>query len=242
MLAISFGVYNKIIDSILSPLKNKKFIMEFIPGFIVALVFGSNIIFYLLSKHYFITMMFFIGLISGGLPDIVSKAYSKRNNLKHYVITLCTFSITILLVFINNKSQTNNINFFTTIFIGFIESLTAIIPGISGTAILMILGYYDNVMSFLNNLFSLNMIKHNFTFGFPYILGLSLGILSVSKVVKYMLKNHEKKSYSIIAGLAFGSMFLMIKNTFISDIQNYMYFIGISILLLGYIISSKFNK
>ena len=74
MLAISMGIYQKLIDSVNNifkyPKENFKFLFKITIGVIISIVFFSNIILNSLNKYYIITMFFFIGLIIGGFNDI----------------------------------------------------------------------------------------------------------------------------------------------------------------------------
>lgn len=241
MIAISLGIYNKLIESILNPKKNIKFIAALFPGFILAIVFGSKIITYLLNNYYFLTMIFFIGLISGGLPKIIFNL-SKKTNYKNIIVFFISLLIPLLLTLSNNSLTNTNLSFFTIVILGFIESITTIVPGISGTAILMIIGYYDEVMNFFNNLLNLTMITSTIKFGIPYGIGIILGAFIISKIVNYMIKNYENIFYSMIAGLAISSIILMFKSIFTINISLITLIESIILLTSGFVISLKFDK
>ena len=79
MLAISMGIYQRLIDSINNFFKdtknNFKFLLKIGIGIIIAIVFFSKLITSCLNKYYLITMFFFIGLIIGSLNDIKINIY-----------------------------------------------------------------------------------------------------------------------------------------------------------------------
>ena len=83
MLAISMGIYQKLIDSVndflKAPRKNFKFLLKITIGVLISIVFFSNIILKCLDKYYLITMFFFIGLILGGMDDIKINIRKKNN-------------------------------------------------------------------------------------------------------------------------------------------------------------------
>ena len=164
MLAISMGIYQKLIDSINSffktPKQNFKFLFKIGIGVIISMVFLSNLILDCLNKYYLVTIFFFIGLIIGGCDDI------KQNTSKKYnYIAIISFVLITLLGFINIDNQVNvtNIilNFLYFLFIGFVDALTMVVPGISGTATLMMLGAYEKVIELYSNIFNLSLLLDN---------------------------------------------------------------------------------
>ena len=84
MLAISLGVYDKAIYYICNfknDIKNSfKYLFPLGVGIIISIVLFSKVISLCLNKYYVITMLFFIGLIIGGIPDILNKV--NKNNFK----------------------------------------------------------------------------------------------------------------------------------------------------------------
>ena len=82
MLAITLGIYQKIINSINNFLSNEKenfrFLFKLTIGIVISIVLFSNIIFKSFEQYYIITMFFFIGLIIGGFDDIKKNINSKK--------------------------------------------------------------------------------------------------------------------------------------------------------------------
>ena len=77
VIAISFGLYEKGIDAINNYFgnvkENTKFLLVLGSGILLSIILMSNLIKILLNKYYFLTMLLFIGLISGGIPSLFSK-------------------------------------------------------------------------------------------------------------------------------------------------------------------------
>lgn len=242
MIAISFGIYDKLINCIINPFKNKKFICTIGIGFLIAVVFGSKAIVYFMDNYYFLTMIFFIGLISGGMPKIIEKSYGKGINKKSIIITIITFFIVILLSMFKTTNKINNTNYLFTILIGIIESCTMIIPGISGTAVLMMLGYYDTVMKFLNNIFNLSHISSTIQFAIPFLIGIMIGAYFISKLIKYLLSKYPDLFFAGITGFAISTILIMFKEAFISSVSVITFLESIVFITIGFIISYKFDK
>ena len=242
MIAISLGIYKKLIDCIIEPLKNIKYIITIGTGFLIAVSFGSRLIMYFMNKYFFFTMMFFIGLIGGGVPQVLHKSFGKKVDMKCMLVSILTFLIIILLAILKGESTVETINYPFLILIGFIEAFTMIIPGISGTAVLMIIGYYNIVMNFLNNLLNFSKIVDTIKFSIPFGIGLLIGVYIVSKFVKYLMEKHEKIFYSGMLGFVVASILVLFKEAFINGITFQVYLISSVILVIGFTISYKFDK
>lgn len=243
MIAISFGIYDKLINSVLKPFKNIKFILTIGIGFILAIVFGSKIIMYFMDNYYFLTMIFFIGLISGGLPKIIDKAYGKKFNIKYFIVTLIAFSFVIMLsLFKRETYETSDINYLFLIVIGFIEACTMIIPGISGTAILMIIGYYDIVMNFFNNILNISNIGYTLKFVLPFCFGIVVGIYLLSKLIHYLMVKYEKYFFAGVIGFSSSAILIMFKEAFICSIPLITFIESLVFLTIGFAISYRFDK
>ncbi|MBR2055437.1 MAG: DUF368 domain-containing protein, partial [Mycoplasmataceae bacterium] len=85
--------------------------------------------------------------IIGTIPNILSK--NKIINNKDYIYVFLSFFTIILISFFGKnkiKIENNMVGYLLTIVIGFIDAVTMIVPGVSGTAIFMILGVYEFVL------------------------------------------------------------------------------------------------
>ena len=148
MLAISMGVYDRALDYICNFKDKKKesikYLFPICLGIILSIIFFSKIIAICLSKFYVVTMLFFIGLIIGGVPSLMKKT-EKEGHLYTIVSFITFFLLTV--VNINNvyTIQNNFIDFIVFMLSGLMEAIGTIVPGVSGTALLMILGTYNIV-------------------------------------------------------------------------------------------------
>ena len=117
-------------------------------------------------------MMFFLGLILGGTYNF---SKSIKFNYKSIILMIIIISLFLLIssfnININNKS---NIIFFIG---GIIEILASIVPGISATSILMMLGIYNDIIKMISKLFDYNYIVNNFNIYFSYGLGMFISLI-----------------------------------------------------------------
>ena len=245
MLAITLGIYEKLIKALngffKKPKDNFKFLFKICIGIIISIVVFSNIILRCLNRNYIITMFFFIGLIIGGLDDI--KKSIKGKNIR---ITIISFSIVIFIGILNIDNQIyiqNNILLFLYfVFIGFIDALTTIIPGISGTATLMMLGAYDTLIKCLANVFDFYYILDNLKILIPFSVGFIIGIIIISKLVEYLFKNFESNMYSSILGFALSTILIMFVKSFNSFYTFKDLCLAFIFLSIGFYITKKLNQ
>jgi len=244
MLAISMGIYQKLIDSVNSffkyPKQNSKFLFKIAIGVIISMVFFSNLILDCLNKHYLITMFFFIGLIIGGFGDL-----KKNTNKKYNYIAVISFLLITFLGFININNEVNITNSFISflyfLFIGFVDALTMVVPGISGTATLMMLGAYERVIEMYSNIFNFSLFLDNLKIITPYIIGISIGIICTVKLINFLFKNYKEKTYSIILGFSVSTIVLMFVKCIASFYTLFDLIIAFILLFIGVFITKKIN-
>ena len=244
LLAISIGIYDEAIDSIGNFFKdvkvNIKFLMPIGIGILSAIVFFSNIISFLLNKYYVVTMLLFLGFIVGGIPSLIKTFNKNKITVGDYFFIFGITMITILFcLFINNKINFNNIKDNYIIFwllIGAIDALTMIIPGISGTAIFVILGCFNDIINiYANPIDNIKLI-------IPFVIGIVLTIMFVTKLVSFLFKKCAKGMYLFIIGLLLISLTSLIQNVFSFYFNVIELIIGILLFLIGFIITYKLEK
>ena len=238
MLATIMGVYDKSIFYICNFKSNiKEGIRYLFPigvGIVLSIILFSKIISMCLNKYYSITMLFFVGLIIGGFPFVINKVKKKD-----YFISVVSFSLFFLIsVFNINNSYVLRNNFIDTViyfFSGGIEAIGTIVPGVSGTALLMIVGTYDSIVYSIGNL-------TNFKIIFPFIIGIILFILLFVKLVDYLFRQYNDKMYAFILGVLASSTVLLVIQVFKEKVIFLDVLIGIIFMFIGIFISSLFKE
>ena len=139
-----------------------------------------------------------------------------------------------------STAEINNIGLLYILFCGIIASSAMILPGISGSLILVILGVYTFLINALNNLDILIIIA--------FILGAIIGLLGFSRVLKYLFNNYRNITYSIMLGLVIGSIPKIVEpwnKDLTAKINNIDIVISIILILCGFtliLILDKKNK
>ena len=241
MLAITLGVYDKAIlaitDFTSDKKKNFKLLLLLGIGIISSIIVFSKIINYFYNNHYIPTMLFFMGLIIGGIPGLINKT---SYNYKNIIITSMSFLIVTILSFsfINNAYMLKG-NFvdYIILFIGGItEAFSSIVPGISGTALFMVMGIYNIVIEMLANLTNVFYVIDNFLLIVFFIIGLLLGVILISILVKWLFSKYSSKTYSAILGFCLSNVVILFLKIITYSPSLFGYLIGIPLSLIGYFI------
>lgn len=212
ILAVLLGIYDKIIYSISNfrkdVLKNSGFLFIVMTGVILGSVLFSNVLIFLLETKEYAIKYVFMGLIIGGLPSLIREIRlhdQKKINILFLSVALL-FSIGLFLIEKTAifKLDSNNLTVMNLIVAGVFYSMGKIIPGISGAALLMLLGIYEYLLSILANPFSLSFGK--ILRLLPFFISFVISAILLVKLINYLLKKHYNKTYSAILGFVLGSI------------------------------------
>ena len=219
-IALLLGIYEELIhtisslnfEQILYLRKNgfKSFWSKINGGFLFSLLLGIGVSLIsfvkisasLLDKYPLFVWSFFLGLIIATVY-VIYKLIEKLN-FRNILFVLISIMATLLLSSFSTV-EINNIGLLYILFCGIIASSAMILPGISGSLILVILGVYTFLINALNNLDILIIIA--------FILGAIIGLLGFSRVLKYLFNNYRNITYSIMLGLVIGSIPKILKIT-----------------------------
>lgn len=209
VLAISFGVYEeclKRIENFFHDIRdNFLYLAPLGAGIVLAVLLGSNVILYCLEHYYVYTMILFIGLIIGTIPGLVKE--HERNSKDWIIISLVFFFLYFVYQGVRLQEFVPTQSFFTSIHVfllGFIDAVTTVIPGISGTSTFMVLGSYTFVLRLFSNPFA--HIGYTCLFGF----GLVSGILLTIKFINFCFRKYAHMTWNFIFAFLFSSVFFLI--------------------------------
>lgn len=234
-IALSMGIYDKLIGAVSNFLKDwKKSVLTLLPivaGCGIGLIGFTFAIEYLLTEHTFVTCMTFIGLILGGLPVLVRQLKGKLRErggsigVSGIISFLALFAFAVILPLMGSdqevmKTLTATPGLMVTLFfLGIIASATMVIPGVSGSMVLMILGYYygiiESIKTFLEALKALNIpaLTNGFLVLAPFGVGVLLGIFLIAKLITFLFEKYGVQTYCAILGLILSSPFAIFYNT-----------------------------
>lgn len=238
LLAISFNVYDKLINSITNFFDNKKdnfiFLSNLGIGIILGIILFSKIIIYLLNNYYLYTTFFFVGLILGGIIPLTKNISKNKKNILLIVVSLTIIIILSILNTNNNYILKNNfIDTLYFIYAGFLEAIGTVIPGVSATALLMLSGLYDIVISSIGNI--------NLKVLIPFSFSMLISVLLLLKITNYLIKKYYQTTYSIIIGISFGTITMLLLKT-IKYLNIYNILFCVLLLYIGFTLSKKLDK
>ncbi|MEC7831730.1 MAG: DUF368 domain-containing protein [Bacteroidota bacterium] len=250
-IALLVGIYEELIKSIselnislFSELKkngfnsfwkklNGNFLLVLSLGIGISLISFVKISANLLENFPLYIWSFFLGLIFATIYVI----YKMINDWS--VVSLFFLVISILFsLFLSSFSiyETTEISLLFVLFSGIIASSAMILPGISGSLILVILGVYAYLIKSIDNL--------EFIVIFTFILGAIIGLLGFSRILKYLFKNHRSVTYTIMLGLVIGSIEKVWpwNKSFSVELSNLNLSLSVSLVILGFIIVFLLEK
>ena len=216
-MALLLGIYDQFLGAIghIVSKHYKKSIIFLLPlviGMGVAILTMSSLMDYLLTQHTIPTHWFFIGMVLGVIPMMFSISnYKAEFKSVHYVLM---GAAVILLYWLSTVGEGGtsvesiDISMLMLIglyFSGMLASAVMLLPGISGSLVLLIIGAYPIIMRAISEFTSFNFEV------LPVLIATGLGIVSglllAGRGIQFLLRNYTYIMYATIIGLLFGSVF-----------------------------------
>lgn len=209
VLCVVFGIYEKILNSILGFFKNIKENLKFLSplflGSLLGILIFSNILNYLLYAYPIQTKSTFVGFILTTIPSLlkdVNKKYKFRLYYILYLILALAFGIFTVIIEKNFvTSSYDEFNYFYLILCGFLMSIGIVVPGVSSTIILMLLGVYSAYLTSISSIY-LPILA-------PMGIGLLIGSFIFMKLTKICLDKFYPQTFYTIIGFTLGSILVI---------------------------------
>ncbi len=232
-MMVSMGIYDKIISSITGLFQHlKESIITLLPygiGMVIGIVGPAFLIKYLFAHYAFATSMAFIGLILGGVPIILKRITGKKFCAKNIAAFLVMFVFIIGLKLAGGTGSDVSLEHISVLLmaelflVGVIAAATMVIPGVSGSMVLMLLGFYNPVLTTVTDFvsalaaFDSGIIVHNALLLIPFGIGVLLGIFAVAKLIELLIQKQESMTFSGIFGLVAASPVVVLMETDLSS-------------------------
>ena len=242
IIAISFGVYERLVKIMSRPLQIKLDDLKFLVSLLIGAALGIGVLCkgvkWCLEAYYLPTMLLFIGLIAGGIPEITNEITKNKINVKIVFVFIVSFTVLYFLVNLNGGENITAGKNFIYFLIGVIESLTTIIPGVSGTAIFMALGWYETLLSIFESITNFNI---DVTTLLLFFSGFIISTILISKLITWLFDNKKVMAYTGVLGFMSASLVIMLEDAFsqVSSITDII--IGICLFVFGTWITKKIN-
>lgn len=248
-LMIILGLYEEVINTISHFFqnfkKNLKFVIPIAIGMLLSILLLSKLISLCLDKYPFPTTLFFIGLILGGLPLLWNRSKAAKGKWSNWLVFGITFAIVITFAFLKSGDYVVSfehlglLGYIELFIIGMVSAATMVIPGISGSFVLMLLGFYEPIVNTIKDLTNFSLLGHNLLILIPFGLGIIVGIVLIVKLIEYLLNRYPIKTYYGVLGFVLASLVAIIKpligiSSSITEIV-----IGVILVIIGGAIAYK---
>ena len=252
-IALITGIYDKLIASIsnikflfLKPLlkadlkgfKNQLFeevdFEFFIPlglGVVLAMILMAGVINFLLGSYAGYTYSFFAGLILASIYILYKQLDAL--NIMAIMTTIIFAVLAYLFVGLNPLQASHSL---PVLFIsGFTAICAMLLPGISGSSLLLLLGQYEYMIDVLHRISLVEIIV--------FVAGAVCGFMIMSRIIKYLLENHKQLTVAALIGIMLGSLRVPMQNIVMGDLFSLIIclVIGIIGMLIVLFVDTKFN-
>ena len=250
-MMVSMGIYDTLIHCITHLFKEfKKSIMTLLPyavGMLAGILAFASVIHWGLENHPLPTNTLFIGLILGGLGPLLKKIEKEKINAAAIIAFVLLFALIIWMGFQNRDSienaesiEMNALQMVMMVALGVIASGTMIIPGVSGSLVLMLLGYYKAVTGALKTLasglvhFDFSVMGQPLLMLLPFLVGIVLGIFGVAKLIEWLTAKYPTVTYCGVLGLVVASPVSLLIQTDMSGVNAVTILISLATLAVGF--------
>lgn len=254
-MMVAMGLYDKLIHCI-THLKSEfkkslKLLLPIFAGAGIAIVVLSRLFEYLLQYYPIPTNFAFCGLIAGSLPFIVKKVKGHSVTIGKLIPFLIFFALVIVMALLgegDSASADVSLSFLNVVKLfgaGIVAAATMVVPGVSGSMMLMLLGYYDVILATINDCIDglvaldIPMLMGAVGVLIPFGIGVVAGIFVIAKIIEIIFKKAEIHAYYAIIGLIVASPVAILIQTDWSSVSILTLLVSAGTFLLGWFTASR---
>ena len=254
-MMVAMGLYDRLIHAI-THLKSEfkesmKLLIPIFAGAGIAIVALSRLFEFLLAVYPIPTNFAFCGLIAGSLPFIFKKVKGHKVTVGKLIPFLIFFGVVILMALLGETGGNSAdvsfglVNVIKLFSVGIIAAATMVVPGVSGSMMLMLLGYYDTILKAINDFvdalvkFDMGGLATGVGILAPFGIGVVIGIFLIAKLIEFIFSKAEIHAYYGIIGLILASPIAILMKTDWSGISVLTVGIGSSYLCIGLVYSKQ---
>lgn len=236
-MMVSMGIYDKLIHCLTHLFKEFKKSVKFVTPIILGAALGVVLLSAVIEKMFtFIpiqTNLLFIGLIVGGLPMMVNKVKGQKLGVGAILGFVLFFALVVGLAALGEtEGQAADVTFgfvncIKLFGVGIVAAATMVIPGVSGSMMLMIMGYYQVIIETINDMvkaliqFDISGILIGCGVLIPVAVGAVIGIFAIAKLVEMLFEKAPIVAYSSIIGLIVASPIAIVLMNWSSFVNNF---------------------
>ena len=216
-MAVILNIFDRLIEAIGGLKKNFKknifFLLCLGSGAAIGILAFTWLITWCLANFPIATNFFFIGLIFGSIPMVVKRSIADSFQPLGLIPCVLAFGVMIAMVVFSPDDSAHAVitqldtgSFFKLMLASVVAAACMIIPGISGSFVMLLLGTYTSVTTAIHDFNILVMI--------PIAIGCLIGVVGGAKLIKLLLKRFPQATYFTILGLVVGSIPVLLKSVF----------------------------
>lgn len=257
-MMVAMGLYDKLIHAI-THLKSewKESLKLLVPIFVgagVAIVALSRLFEFLLAEYPVPTNFAFCGLIAGSLPYIFDKVKSEKVTVGKLIPCIVFFAIVILMAVLGESGgnaadvSLGLWNVIKLVGVGVVAAATMVVPGVSGSMMLMLLGYYDTILATINDTidaltaFNIKELLRCVGVLLPFGIGIIVGIFAIAKLIEFLFRIAQMHVYYAIIGLIVASPIAILLKTDFSGCNFVLIVISIVTFVAGWFVAGKLGE
>lgn len=257
-MMVAMGIYDKLIHCITHLFSEfKKSVLFVLPigvGMVVAIAASSFALSAMFETIPIQTNLLFVGLILGGLPAVLKKVKGSSIRIGHVAAGLIFFCLVVGLALIGESEgkavdlSFSLVNVLKLLGVGVVASATMVIPGVSGSMILMLMGFYQPVLDSIKNFFKalaafdMNGILTELGVLVPFGVGVVVGIFAIAKLVEIIFEKFPLYAYWAIIGLIAASPFAIYLMGTFPALNAVSAITGVLALVAGFFVALKLGE
>lgn len=256
-MMVAMGIYDKLIHCITHLFSEfKKSVLFLLPiaiGMGIAIVASAFGLEYLFGTFPIQTNLLFVGLILGGLPAIWKNVKGNSIKIGHIAVFVIFLAFVLAMAFMKGEGAAADLSF--SIFnvlklfgVGILASATMVIPGVSGSMVLLLIGYYnpviESISSFIRALaaFDMNGILAGCSVLVPFGIGVVAGMFAIAKLVEIIFEKFPLYAYWAIIGLIVASPVAIIVVANLPAVTIVSAITGVIALVVGFVAAMKLGE
>lgn len=257
-MMVAMGIYDKLIHCITHLFsefkKNVLFLAPIAVGMALAVVGSSFTIEKMFESFPFQTSLLFVGLVVGGLPAMWKNVKGQKVKAGHFITCVLFFALVVGMALMGEKEGNaadlafNLVNVIKLFAVGVIAAATMVIPGVSGSMVLLLLGYYNPIISsisgFIRSALSLDMAGIFTGVGIlaPFGIGIVVGVFAIAKLIEIIFSKVPLYAYWGIIGLIVASPIAILAMGNFPAITIMSVITGVVALAIGTLIAMKLGE
>ena len=198
-----------------------KFLATILLGILAGMLLTAIFLKQTLKSYEVYTWSFFIGLILASVVYVMKMI--EKVNAKNILLLLAGFAISFLLSIKSNPYS--NDNFFYLFLCGIIGATGMVVPGVSGSHLMLLMGNYELIVTeAIPAMTHMETIGRGFSILFPFALGAVVSIVSFSYLLSWLMRDYRDSTLSVLAGFMLGSLPVVYPwKTPSEDMMNYVF-------------------